>query len=396
MMASRVLTALVVPLGALFAAYLAVPRLGEVPSSLTGLKVYAPHIAIVIGLAVSGGFGRGRTFYALATLALAYAGVRAYAGTTLYHAITLTLPLSLSVLAWRRETSVLSQQGFRHGAGIAGAAILTVAFSVMFPAPLDALLPKTFYSGSALAPLGQPALAATAISAVIACGAWCYRREASALALATAIVAFALSAHAVSDRDTASLYIATAAAVLTIAVLQDIFHMAFRDSLTGLMSRRALDEHLAALGRRYVIAMVDVDHFKRVNDTYGHDTGDQILRMVARMLTRARGGARVYRYGGEEFALLFPGRDASDVLEQLEAVREDIASYPFRLRSSGRGKTGRRGRNRKAAAPRALKVTVSIGMAQPDARSADPHAVLAMADKALYRAKHRGRNTVCR
>lgn len=396
MTASRALSSLVVPLGALLAAYMAIPRLGDVPASLAGLKIYAPHIATVVGLALSAGFGRGRTFFALAALAIAYAGIRTYPGTSLYHAITIAAPLVLAVLAWRREASIMSQQGFSYAAGIFGCAIATGFVAVALPPGLTALLHETFVTGISRPPLGQLALVATGTSALIAFAAWIYRREAVALALATAIIAFALSAHAVRDHDTASLYIATAAVILTIAVLQDIFHMAFRDPLTGLMSRRALDEHLDALGRRYVIAMVDVDHFKRVNDTYGHDTGDQILRLVARMLTRVRNGARAYRYGGEEFALLFRGRDAAEVHDQLEALREEIASYPFRLRSTTRKNTGRRDRNRKDTGADVLKITVSIGVAQSGALNADPEAILAMADKALYRAKHRGRNTVCR
>ncbi len=395
MMAARVLAAFGVPLGALVAAYLAVPRLADVPASLAGVKVYAPHVAIALGLAVSVGFGRGRTFFSLVVLALAYAGVRAVPGTTLYHAITVALPLNLAVLAWRRETGVLTRQGVRYGAGIAAGTVLIVAFCVMFPVPLDAVLQQSATTWLPHTPLGQPAVIATALGTLTACAAWLYRREAAALALAAAIVAFALGAHAVTHSDTASLFIATAAAVLVIAVLQDMFRMAFRDPLTGLMSRRALDEDLAALGRRYVIAMVDVDHFKRVNDTYGHDTGDHILKMVARQLARAR-GVRAYRYGGEEFALLFPGQDASGAWEQLEALRRDIAEYPFRVRAPGRKRTRSRGPNRKAGSARALKVTVSIGVAQAEAGNAKAHAVLAMADKALYRAKHNGRNTVCR
>jgi PleD family two-component response regulator len=116
------------------------------------------------------------------------------------------------------------------------------------------------------------------------------------------------------------------------------------------------------------------------------------------MLSRVRNGARAYRYGGEEFALLFRGRDISEVHHQLEALREEISNYPFRLRSAARKNTGRRdrNRNRKDTGAGALKITVSIGVAQSGALNADPETVLAMADKALYRAKHRGRNTVCR
>ena len=394
MIASRVLSALLVPLGALLAAYIAVPRLGELPPSLAGLKVYAAHIAIGIGLAVSFCFGRSRTFIALAALALAHLAVSRPHATPLYHATTVAFPLAYAYYAWRPETSVLGPHGFRSAVAMTIAGAVVLALSAWFPVPVLALIGKTRLFPFHAAPLGDVALAATAVGIASGFAAWLYRREAASLALAAGTAAFALAARS-GDRSVADLFLATAALVLAVAVLQDLFHMAFRAPLTGLLSRRALEEHAAALGRRYAIAMIDVDHFKRVNDVHGHDTGDQVLRMVERMLTRV-GGARAYRYGGEEFALIFAGRDCDEVLDRLEALREDVAGYPFRLRSPGRTKAGRRSRSGKAGSTRALKVTVSVGVAQPDTRAADPRAVLAAADKALYRAKHRGRNTVCR
>jgi diguanylate cyclase (GGDEF)-like protein len=397
MIVARLLAPLLVPLGALLAVHLAIPRLAHVPASLTGLKVYAPHIAILLGLALSVGFGRTRSFFALILLAVAYAGIRAYPEAALYHLITVALPLNLAVIAWRRDRSLASPQSLQLGAVFATEAALLAAWGSKFPESVEAALGKAYFGWLAAGALGEPALIATAIGVVVAGGAWIARREAAALALVTTIVAFALAARAVDHHpDAASLFVATAGVVLAVAVLQDLFHMAFRDPLTGLMSRRALEDDLATLGRRYAIAMVDIDHFKRVNDTYGHDTGDQVLKMVAHRLARVRRGARAYRYGGEEFALLFPGRDTRAVWEQLEALREDIAAYPFRLRATGREKAGRHGRKRKPAAGRELKVTVSIGVAQASARDADPHATIASADNALYRAKRRGRNAVCR
>ncbi len=392
---SRLLSALVVPLGALLAAHFALPHLGALPASLAGLKVYAPHIAIGLGLAVSLGFGRSRTLVALVALALAYAAVRAYPRSALYHAATVALPLAFGLYAWGRESALRSAPGLRRAVGLFVAVVAIASLSTAFPAPIAALLGKRYFAGESVAPLGQLALAATAVGLASACAAWLHRREATALALAAGMIAFALAAHAAANADASRLYVAAAALALAIAVLQDIFHMAFRDPLTGLLSRRALDEHLASLGRRYAVAMVDVDHFKRVNDAHGHDTGDQVLKRVARSLGHVR-GARSYRYGGEEFTLLFPGRDTDEVLERLEALREQIASSPFRLRSAPRKKTGRRGRDRTPGAGAALKVTVSIGVAESEGGSAAPETVIAAADKALYRAKHRGRNAVCR
>src|SRR5207302_1408861 len=90
---------------------------------------------------------------------------------------------------------------------------------------------------------------------------------------------------------------------LTAALVEASYHMAYQDSLTGLPARRALNEALLRLGGHYSVAMIDVDHFKRINDRHGHDVGDQVLRIIAAKLAQVPGGGKAYRYGGEEFAV---------------------------------------------------------------------------------------------
>jgi len=82
--------------------------------------------------------------------------------------------------------------------------------------------------------------------------------------------------------------------------------MAYLDELTGLLSRRALNEYMMMLGRSYTIAMLDVDYFKKFNDTFGHDMSDQVLKMVGSKMRKVGGGGKAYRYGGEEFTVFFP------------------------------------------------------------------------------------------
>ena len=190
------------------------------------------------------------------------------------------------------------------------------------------------------------------------------------------------------------LFIGAGAAALVAAILQDTFRLAFRDELTGLPSRRALNERLLTLGARYTIAMVDVDHFKQFNDVYGHELGDHVLRMVAAKLRSVGGGGRAYRYGGEEFTLVFSGRRIPDAWPQLEALRERIGAHPMILRVPQPGledaaKLGSKSRDRQG-----IYVTVSIGVAERNARNATAGSVLRAADRALYRAKDRGRDRV--
>lgn len=193
---------------------------------------------------------------------------------------------------------------------------------------------------------------------------------------------------------------AAALTALCISLAHEGFHMAFRDELTGLPGRRALNERLQRMGRVYTLAMADVDHFKAFNDTHGHDVGDQVLRMVASQLRRVPGGGQAYRYGGEEFTLVFPGKTAAESMPHLETVRRAIEAYQMRLRDKParpkadqvglRRRGGRGGRN-----SRPLRVTVSIGVAERGDALRAPDAVIKAADQALYKAKDGGRNQVC-
>jgi diguanylate cyclase (GGDEF)-like protein len=204
-------------------------------------------------------------------------------------------------------------------------------------------------------------------------------------------------------------YVATAALLLLIAIIETSYSMAYHDELTGLPARRAFNHALLALEDRYAIAIVDIDHFKQFNDTYGHDTGDQVLRLVAAKLAQVKGGGKPFRCGGEEFAIVFPGMSLQEALQYAEDVRTSVENSPFQIRGADRRykprKTDRRraavrkGRISRAVSPvgtrrRALSVTVSIGVAEPTAKSRDTSQVIAAADRALYLAKANGRNRV--
>ncbi len=185
---------------------------------------------------------------------------------------------------------------------------------------------------------------------------------------------------------------------LSLATVEASYGMAYRDELTGLPARRALREACSRLGHSYAVAMVDVDHFKRFNDRFGHDVGDQVLKLVASRLGRVRDGGRAFRYGGEEFTVLFPGRDADTAEIAMEPIRAEIAGWDFVLRGVLRPrKRPTAPRTAAARAKRRVTVTISIGIAQhEDGDTTDPEQVIKAADAALYRAKRDGRNRICR
>ncbi|WP_425668435.1 PleD family two-component system response regulator [Agrobacterium radiobacter] len=168
--------------------------------------------------------------------------------------------------------------------------------------------------------------------------------------------------------------------------LQHTMELAIVDGLTGLNNRRYLDNHLKILfdraavrGRPISICMTDIDRFKLVNDTYGHDVGDEVLReFAARIRSTVRGADLACRYGGEEFVVVMPDTPielAASVAERLRAIVED---KPFYVRSIDRE----------------LSITASLGIATSSGAFGAPDEILKHADKALYEAKHAGRNRV--
>ncbi|MBJ7552845.1 GGDEF domain-containing protein [Marinomonas spartinae] len=164
-------------------------------------------------------------------------------------------------------------------------------------------------------------------------------------------------------------------------LLMESHRMAYLDELTTLPGRRALNENLLGLSGKYALVMADVDHFKSFNDTYGHDMGDRVLAHVARQLQRFSHPGRAYRFGGEEFTMVFRAKVLSDIEPILEEVRTQIETMPVEVYDPKKKKTIE------------TSVTASFGVAlSTPGELADE--VLMRADKALYQAKRKGRNCV--
>ncbi|MDN3611669.1 GGDEF domain-containing protein [Vibrio ostreicida] len=184
--------------------------------------------------------------------------------------------------------------------------------------------------------------------------------------------------------------------LLLVYIFSASHELAFKDRLTDIPGRLALESDLRHLGRRYTIAMLDIDHFKSFNDTYGHDTGDDVLKLVASKMAETGGRAKVYRYGGEEFTVLFKGKETQEALPHLEDLRIAIQDYEMVVRNEkSRPKDDKSGakKRKKANEVDHVSVTISIGVADNlDADSVEE--VMKQADTALYKAKKAGRNQV--
>ena len=314
-------------------------------------------------------------------------------GGIVYSAVAVLLPLDLAAIAWLSERTMSTWQGRI----VEGAIIIQPLAIALLLRPELSTVAHTMQQGLVLSGLRVtriPAIALIAFLVAIAATAlrFIVRRTVIQASLAWALLAALLGLQGTGPEST--VYLATGGLVLIVSLIETSHRMAFSDELTGLPSRRALTDALMRLPEVYTIAMIDIDHFKKLNDEYGHAAGDQVLRMIGSTLTRTEGGGRPFRYGGEEFAVLFPGKSAEDALPYLEDLREAIEASSFTLRGRDRPKV-RPEKPVRSGGRRRIEITVSIGVAEPDETSVEPDDVIRAADQALYHAKRTGRNRIC-
>jgi diguanylate cyclase (GGDEF)-like protein len=368
------------------------------PVGLTGLRTLGPYAVLGIAAGLAWWFNRGRTFVIAASLLGAFAASLAYPGKAAYTLLTVVVPLN-ALLAM-----ILPERGARHGAGLLWLALLALEAVLLAWVGRGALWDASeLFDNWALRSPPTPLVGRLAFAAAFA-AALCWRAWPDFTPLqvgnAGALAAFFIACEWARLPNIFAAFMAAAGALLIAALLQESHRLAFRDELTGLPGRRALDERLRSLPGRYTVAMVDVDHFKKFNDTHGHDIGDQVLKLVGARLAEVGGAGIAYRYGGEEFSVLFPHAELAEALPHLEALRQSIEQYRMVVRSERRPKKAEVGALQRSDATQPLKtlsVTVSIGVAQPDgAALRTPGQVLKSADEALYRAKQGGRNRLSR
>ena len=312
--------------------------------------------------------------------------------------IAVLLPLNLAWLSLGSERGILNIRALGKLLFLAGQPFLVAFLIAEYPAFIILLgreiLPVTF---SAWLGLSQTAIAAYIIALLIMIFNLGKNRGAVDTGFVWALIASYFGV-AVYSGLLSTICFAVAGLILAVSVVEAAYSMAYRDDLTGLPGRRALNELLLRMRGKYTVAMLDIDFFKKFNDTYGHEVGDQVLKMVASRISKVSGGGRAFRYGGEEFTVIFAGREADDVIDYLEKLRRSVESGGFILRDSDRPvsvKKGAKGRGAgKQIGAGKVGVTISIGVAGKNSSADSPAEVLKKADMALYKAKNGGRNRV--
>ena len=346
-------------------------------------------------------FRRSRAVGAIAALAL----VR-WLGAAGNPALLATLmPLSFAALVSTKDRGALATRGLTQVVGMLAAVSLVVVLPAVLPGLAAGIEAWDFIPGVGGAASGGGAtsgafsdtgiLAATLSGGVIVGFAW-FRDDPVDRGIAWCLVALLLALATAHDPVVSSVYLMGAGVVLATAVVEKFYAMAYHDELTGLPARRALWQDLEAAGTIYSVAMVDIDYFKKFNDRHGHDVGDQVLMMVAAQLATVSGGGRTFRYGGEEFTVLFPGKSRKEAMPYLEELRAKVEESRFSVRRRGRPRKKPSGTKAAGARKPAgkLHVTVSIGVAERTNKQPTPQQVVKSADRALYRAKRDGRNRV--
>lgn len=378
------------------------------------------YCALFGGMLLAWRFHSSRIFFALAVLVVAEQTIALFgAGSILpgtpgwvaVQAAAVLVPLDFVLIA------LMQERGFTISSMAPVGLMLFVEFVIVavLCRSSEAIPTPALHTHRAIPPVSLPgyALLLFAAAGVFLLVRFFFIRKPLDGALLWSLSAFFLYLRFVGNGRIATMYSVTAACILAASIIENSYFLAYHDELTTLPSRRAFNDALLRLQLPYSIAVVDIDHFKRFNDTYGHETGDEVLRLVAAALGRVTGGGQAYRCGGEEFNILFPGKTTGEVLEHVEKLRAAIESSEFRMRGGDRRFAPRgpdrrnsrtRGGSRKgdairqlaqqsvAAAP--LSVTISIGVATSAKDESDPERVLQAADKALYRAKANGRNRV--
>jgi len=386
------------PTAAILAAAVLVAWLGRpLPPQLAGLATLGPYSLLVGAAAVGFWFNRERIFVLALSMLAAFAAADRIPSPLVYTVLAILVPLNtLFALA-------VAERGARFGGAWRWLALLFGEIAVLYFVTRD--LDRSILDNWLLRSQPTPLAARLAFAAAFAAAArraWPNYTPLE-VGIGGALVAFFVACTWLPDPRIFSLFVTAAAAMLVVAVLHESHRLAFRDGLTSLPNRRALEEHMRALQPPYAVAMVDVDHFKKFNDTYGHDIGDQVLRLVAARLAESSGG-RAFRYGGEEFTVLFPGRHLAEAMPHLEAARAAVEAYKMTIRGEDRPKSKKEGAKRREESRKQdfsrtdmlLSVTVSIGAAEPGKRMKTTAEVIKGADEALYRAKERGRNRVSR
>ena len=368
----------------------------QIPQAVINGVIFLPIVLSLLVISLSIHFNRSQVFFyaVLVIITNIVLGLELATTELRYALLSGLIPLLLLVLTVLPDRGIFSIRAIPAHATVALAIIFSLIATSMFPQWLTSIfltdwLPARYFDWTQQS---QSVLFISLFSFISMLVLYFLHPSPHMSAGLGVLIILMTQLHFGAADRSLNVFSSIALLMCLYAVLQESWRMAYLDELTELPARRALREKFQKMSGTYTVAMVDVDHFKKFNDTYGHDTGDAVLRMIATKLSKVTGGGSSYRYGGEEFSVVFTGKNSEDARPHLETLRQAIANSPFVINRASRRKSDKKIKTRKN---KTVSVTVSIGVADSKSKTSTSWDVLKLSDKALYRAKAKGRNCVC-
>ena len=400
----KLISVTILPIVVLATSYYFIPQLSKpLPHALQIILPYLPFVIFLTGMGISWVFHHSREFNLFLLLTVIYISLSKYIWNAelkvdsqlAFLLLVSLIPINYLFNLLLKERGILNQYGVRRFV-ILAIQLYCIAWVLEHPyAPLKEALTLGYfkYGLFKLTTITQPLIFAIAITGLIILFRLLQTSSVLIAGILSSYIAIITALHFHQQSQLAILFILLAGLLILISIIINAYSLAYLDELTNLPSRRALVQAMSTLGKRYCIAMVDVDHFKKFNDKYGHDIGDQVLKKLAGQLRQVRSG-KAFRYGGEEFALIFPNKNLHEARLFCNELCKAVENSPFMLRNKKRPKTKQQNTKVKQQDTKPLKITISIGLAESsqDLLAADD--VIKQADKALYKAKNNGRNQV--
>lgn len=387
---------LLLPIGIIIGATMLFAQVGSYPAFTQNLILYFSYTLLAVVILLSFVFNRSRVFFIASVVFVSLIllmtckiteGVQSFNILAVRSIIFIILPVNITVFTFQSDKGILSLKGkFR---------IIAVLFEYLFilwviiskHTKLIEFINSTPLHIGKLAPIPLLIFLIFCISFIFFLARIALFDLSKDRLLFGVLISIFIGLFSKNADISIPVFFSTAGIILLICSLHETYFLAYIDELTGLPSRRALKEKMMKLSGKYSIAMIDIDFFKKFNDTYGHDSGDEVLRFIGKCLKQMPGGGKSFRYGGEEFTVIFPGKSVAEAIPHLEKLRENISKSRIPITKGSEENSA----NKKI---KKVSITISCGVSEKNEKHPNPNDVMKAADAALYRAKDKGRNCI--
>jgi diguanylate cyclase (GGDEF)-like protein len=373
----------------------AVTMTHRLPTSVATAVDAAPLLVFGSGALLGLLTRRARLLVAVVILALADCALANVGSRTVFDAVALLLPVNIAVVVWLGDENPLAGRGaLLFAITLLQAAIIAVLLNPGLASVTDSLdMPLVSARMGMWTALPRLSVLLFAVALGIVVARFFLHGQSLAAGAAWALVASFLALDGVTSGGPIGVHFAAAGLLLLASATREPRAVVATDDITRLPTRIEFQKALRRLTKRYAVAYVEVDDFPSFRAQHGTEAVHRMLRSVAKRLQRMGGGGHAYYCDGPTFAVLFPGASAKRAMQYLDAVRVVIEDVTVEVSvtepASSPGKPGR-------VVERTVSVTISAGVAEAAAASADPKQVTEAADRALARAKQAGMNRVSR